>query len=145
MKYIAPVVILLCLASIGGYAQGQTATARMAECLIASTTGADRVALARWVGFAVIAHPSIRESVAIPKQVVDSSDVETAELITQLMTVRCLKETRNAAKENDSSIEDAFKVLGQVAMQEIMMDGSVDARIGAFIEYIDESSFSVFH
>ena len=130
--------LLLC----ANVAHAQNASDRLASCLVSSTTGADRVELARWVGIAIVAHPSIRDSIAVPKQVIDQSDIVIAELVTQLLTVRCRDESRDAVDESYSGIEAAFGALGQVAMAELMMDEAVEERIMGFIDYVDDSALS---
>ncbi|OAN71763.1 hypothetical protein A8B83_11035 [Rhodobacteraceae bacterium EhC02] len=98
--------------------------------------------MARWIGFAIIAHPSVSENVAVPKVVIDQSDQEIAELLTQLMTDRCRAQSIASLAESDASFENAFEVLGAVAMEELMRDKAVEARITAFAALIDESRFS---
>lgn len=122
----------------------QTAATKLGDCLVASTTGADRVALARWIGFAIAAHPSIKDSIAVPATSLNESDRDIASLVTQLMTVNCVNEARDAMNdgENGVAIEQAFEVLGQVAMSEIMMNEDVNFRIAGFVKYLDESALS---
>jgi hypothetical protein len=123
-----------------GTAIAQEQTARMADCLVQSTTGADRVGLARWIGFAIAAHPSVASRVAIPQISIDETDNEIGTLMTDLLTVHCAAQTR-AALEADGEIafENAFAVLGDVAMQEAMMSDAVNARIMGFMRYVDEN------
>ncbi|WP_339758819.1 hypothetical protein [uncultured Sulfitobacter sp.] len=141
MKILAPLFAMFC--SISTFAYSDTTTDKLGSCLVNSTTGSDRVALARWIGFAIISHPSIRDSVAIPRLAIDVSDREIAELMTDLITVRCLDEARPAFADGGSVFEDAFTALGQVAMQELLMNQDVDARISAFAEYLEDSTFEV--
>tara|TARA_R110002126_G_scaffold167330_5_gene315629 strand:+ start:87804 stop:88001 length:198 start_codon:yes stop_codon:yes gene_type:complete len=63
--------------------------------------------------------------------------------MTDLITVRCLDEARPAFADGGSVFEDAFTALGQVAMQELLMNQDVDARISAFAEYLEDSTFEV--
>jgi hypothetical protein len=58
--------------------------------------------------------------------------------MTDLLRVHCPAQAR-AALEADGEIafENAFAVLGEVAMQEAMMGDAVNARIMGFMRYAD--------
>ena len=60
--------------------------------------------------------------------------------MTDLLRVQCPAQAR-ATLEADGEIafENAFAVLGEVAMQEAMMSDAVNARIMGFMRYVDEN------
>lgn len=94
--------------------------------------------LVRWIGFSVAAHPSMAANIAIPQVSVDQTNEQVGALVTDLLAVRCREQTVAAyAEDGDVAIENAFKVLGEVAMAEAMMDASVAGRMNGFLNHLD--------
>ena len=56
-----------------------------------------------------------------------------AALVTRLLSVDCLAQARTAIK-----LGSAFKSLGELAMQEVMNNPSVNASIGEYMKYLDQ-------
>jgi len=140
MRYFT--FLVLFLAAFGTQANAQDIGQRLANCLIAQTTGSDRVALARWIGFSIAAHSSIARSVAIPEDTLEQSDKQIANLMTDLLTQRCVDETRAVfAVGGDAAMESAFDALGRVAMSEVMLDENVNSSLTRFLNYLNESEF----
>ncbi len=62
-----------------------------------------------------------------------------AEIVTKLLAEKCRNETAAAVKyEGDKSLEEAFGLLGRVAMSGIMTDDKVNKALGRYSQYIDE-------
>lgn len=140
MRYFT--FLVLFLASFGTQANAQDIGQRLANCLISQTTGSDRVALARWIGFSIAAHSSIARSVAIPEETLEQSDKRIANLLTELLTQRCVDETRAVfLVGGDAAMESAFDALGRVAMSEVMLDQNVNSSLTRFLNHVDESEF----
>lgn len=137
------ILVVLFFAAFGGaQANSQDLGQRLANCLIAQTTGSDRVALARWIGFSIAAHASIARSVAIPEETLEQSDKRIANLLTELLTQRCVAETRAVfLVGGDAAMESAFDALGRVAMSEVMLDENVNSSLTRFLNHVDESAF----
>ncbi|MCK8514766.1 hypothetical protein M0534_00265 [Methylonatrum kenyense] len=122
-------------------ASAQTASERLGNCLVQSSTGAQRIILARWIGLALLAHPSVRDSVAVPNQVVNETNRDAARTFTHLISEACRTQSSDALREGVGAFEAAFEVLGEIAMQEITSDADVDARLMGFLDYMNEDDF----
>ncbi len=62
-----------------------------------------------------------------------------AALVTRLLSVDCLAQARTAIKlEGSAAFGSAFKSLGELAMQEVMNNPSVNASIGEYMKYLDQ-------
>lgn len=141
-RLIATLLISACLVAP---LNAQGAGSSLAECLVSQTTGADRVGLARWIGFAIAAHPSISRSVAIPEEAVERTDMQIGHLLTVLLTDRCKDEALYAFRDGgNGAFESAFEALGRVAMSEVMMDNEVNSALTKFLDYVDSSVFEEF-
>lgn len=125
-------------------AQSQESAAALKTCLADNTSGKDRKDLARWIFLALAAHPELKED-ASPNAAAagDESSRTMAALVTRLLTESCLNETRAVLQSGQSqSLQLAFEGLGQLAMQELMADKSVQASMSLFERYVDQKRFT---
>jgi hypothetical protein len=112
----------------------------LSKCLVASTTQADRVALARWIFIAFAAHPSVAPISTVKPADIESANAEIASLFMKLLTESCREKTKMAMKyEGPAAIQLSFQTLGQVAGMELASNASVQARMSGFSKHIDES------
>lgn len=129
MKFLArtSVVIAISLLSVTTSQAGEYADA-LSNCLTASTTGQDRIDLARWVFSGMSMHPQA----AILAHVADKDREEVTKtaqaLYARLKTQQCAKEFKNAQlQEGGAGVQAGFKVLGEMAMLELMRNPGVQA------------------
>jgi hypothetical protein len=115
----------------------------LGQCLADNTSGRDRKDLARWVFLAMAAHPEIKDlSKATPADA-DGASKTTGALITRLLTQSCAKEARmTMAAGGANALQFAFQMLGQLAMQELMSDGSVGQSMGAIERHVDQKKIN---
>jgi len=139
-RLFLPSILVLCSLT----AAAQTSTQALSQCLADSTTGKDRKDLARWVFFAMAAHPEI-EQYAAPAVAEASEEAHKAmaATFTRLLAESCVPQTQAAFKEGGSkAIEMAFQTLGQLAMQEIMSNPNVNAGMTKFEKFLDRDKLS---
>ncbi len=121
-------------------AQAGPASDVLGQCLVAQTTGAERVMMIRWVTFAFAAHPQLGSAVTVDKGLVESTDREMAALFTALLADRCRAETEAAFDaEGQLAFQQAFMVLGQVASQELALAPEVNAAMSGFLNFLDNA------
>ena len=132
----AIVTLVLCTLSLNAHA-GPSADA-LGKCLADNTTGKERKDLARWIFLAMSTHPEIKRFSTTTSADLEQSSKTTGALFTKLLTESCVTELRATVQaEGPQSLQAAFSTLGQVAMQELMSDGGVNAAIGAFERHMD--------
>jgi hypothetical protein len=123
-------------------AQAQASVDALRTCVTDNTSGKDRKDLAKWVFFAMAAHPEIKPyvgaNVAGPA---DESSKTMASLVTRLLTESCANEVKAVMKtpQGSEAVKLAFTTLGQLAMQELMADDAVKGSMGAFEQYVDQA------
>lgn len=113
----------------------------LGTCFVDNTTGKDRKELARWIFMAVTAHPDIRELSAATEEQIVQSNKNMAILVTRLLTENCTAEVRAARNEGggaNTNMFQAFKSLGEVAMQELMGNRNVAKSVGDYVQYLDK-------
>jgi len=111
-------------------------------CVTDNTSGKDRKDLAKWVFFAMAAHPEIRQYAdAKVADAADESSKTMAALVTRLLTDSCVSEVKAVMKTGQGSeaVKLAFTTLGALAMQELMADKAVQDAMGSFGRYVDQT------
>ncbi len=105
-------------------------------------TGRERKNLAKWIFFAIAAHPEIKSYSRVTETDQDQTNQLVGKLITRLMTEDCPAQAKAALKKDGAAaLEQAFGLVGQVAMQELMTDNAVSQSISGFENYLDQAKF----
>lgn len=138
MKTIIRVILLgICLA-IAAPVCSASAVDDLGICLVDSLNGKERKALAKWIFFAIAAHPEINSYSSVSGKNRQESDVYIGKLITRLLTDNCPGELRKANEADPLAIQKAFELVGKVAMQELMADENVMKAITNYANYVDQ-------
>ncbi|PLY02551.1 MAG: hypothetical protein C0623_03560 [Desulfuromonas sp.] len=133
-------IIMLTLTPVITHA-GQAAQ-DLAVCLTDSINGKERKNLAKWIYFGMSTHSTIKPYTKATQKDFDGMNKYVGGLITRLMTEDCPQTANAAFKEGGtSSIQYAFGIVGEVAMQELMTEPSVSQALGAFEKYLDQDKF----
>ena len=135
---------ILCLAAVAtvfcapGLARAGVFTDDMSKCLVHSASPEDQKDLVIWIFSAMSAHPAAAPYVKMSNDQRTVLNKKAAELMQRLLTSDCRKETVAALKyEGAISIQQAFGVLGQVAMQGLMTDPDVNKSMEGLGEAVD--------
>ncbi len=120
----------------------QSVTNIFASCMVDALNGKERKNLAKWVFFAVAAHPEIKSYSKATPQDIETSDKYVGALITRLLTDNCPTELQAASKEDPLALQKGFQLVGQVAMQELMADQSVMQAISNYARYADQDKIN---
>jgi hypothetical protein len=132
------------LLAVSVSAQAEQPADALRACLADTTSGKDRKDLARWIFLGIAAHPEMKQyASSTAAAVVDDSSRTMAALVTRLLTESCAKQAKAVAQSGQSaqSMQLAFQGLGQLAMQELMTDKSVQDAMGLFERYLDQERF----
>ena len=122
--------------------QDNQSSQQLASCFTDSLNGRERKELAKWIFVAISTHSTLEPYANISTADRDSTDLFTANLITRLMTQDCPNQVKFAMKQHGSAaLVNAFKLVGEVAMQELMNDANVNRSISGFERYLDEDKF----
>ena len=120
-----------------------SATDALSTCLADNTTGKDRKDMARWIFVGMASHPEITTLSNVTQANRDELDKIMATMITRLMTESCLTQAQSAIKKDGGeAFQDAFGVVGKLAMQELMSNPKVSASFSIFTKYIDQKKLN---
>ncbi len=124
-------------------AQAGTEAQQLGVCLTDSLDGKERKSLAKWIFFGMSTHSTIEQYSSISAADIENSDRYVGFLITRLLTEDCPEQAKSAFEEGGTGgLEYAFRIVGRVAMQEIMTEPKVTQSLGAFEKYLDRERFS---
>lgn len=146
MKLVAALGAFL----IGSNVQAQTlvatpdgASRALGQCFVLKTTGADRLLVARWLAGAMGMGDATRDLVTVDETAKLATDKAMAALFTRLFTKDCAEQAAPLVKaQNQSGMEAAGGMLGEMAMRELMSDPKVSASTFAYLQFIDPAKFA---
>lgn len=137
-KLLLKCTLLLTLIIPIAYSPDASANANtLGQCMVDNLNGKERKFLARWVFFAMGTHPEIKKYSNATEQDIQASNVKTGKLFNRLLTEDCPKELAVASQIDRYAIEKAFELVGQVAMQELITDPSVNQALTGYVEHTD--------
>ncbi len=110
----------------------------LSRCLVESSTSDDKIALVKWMYTSMSLHPAVADISAVKEKHRDTANKDMAELMVDLISVRCLDQSKKAIKyEGEVALQASFSVLGQVAGQELFADPNVAEGLNGLEKHID--------
>ncbi|MBU2966177.1 hypothetical protein Q4508_19855 [Amphritea sp. 2_MG-2023] len=106
----------------------------LGTCFIDSLTGKERKELVKWMYFSMSAHPELEPHANISLDDLQGSHQTIAKLITRLFP----NEARAARKADPQALKKALKLVGKVAMQDILTDKAVRAAVNDYTRFVDQ-------
>lgn len=137
MKKLTTAVLLISVALLGGTAYAAAPAKDLGTCMIDALNGKERKLLAKWVFFAMAAHPDIKTYSKITPKDVDTSDRFIGGLVTRLLTKDCPTQLKAANAADPMALKKSFELVGRVAMQELMSNQNVMKSISNYANYAD--------
>lgn len=119
------------------------ATDALTQCLTSHVSETDKTALVRWTFTLMAHHPEVKPLANIsPAQQVEA-DKGMANIMTRLFTEDCPQQIKAAiAEDGQASLYAAFKVVGEVAMLDLMSHPDVTGGGMTFTQYLDMEKIS---
>ena len=110
----------------------------MGQCLVRSTTPADKTTFVRWMFSMMALHPDVQDLSKVTDAERASLNQNVASLMASLLTKSCLKESQEALKyEGAATLESSFGLLGQVAARELFIHPDVAAGLADFGKIVE--------
>ncbi len=110
----------------------------LGTCLVDSLTGKERKNLAKWIYFAIAAHPEMSSYSNIKQEDRVKIDKYVGTLVTRLLAEDCASEVKSAQKADPLALGKAFELVGQVAMQELVTNQDVETSLYSYVKYTDQ-------
>ena len=114
----------------------------LSKCIVEKTTKEEKNLLMKWMFVVISEHPAIPEDYKISNADKALSDIDMANIVMNIFQTHCSTEGKQAMQyEGESSIAESFRLLGEVAMRNFLMNAEVNYAAGRFTDYIDEEEF----
>lgn len=143
VRRLAHVAALAAAVVLGGFAPRAAAGPYgddLGKCLVSATTAEEKNRLIRWIFSMMARHPDVQGACAITTEQQAAISKEVGQLFQRLITESCVTQARTAIRyEGNATIEQAFSVLGQVSMRELMTSPKVAEGLSEFTSYLDEA------
>lgn len=143
-RLLRALALLLLLAAVpvrpARAAESPTAlrTDDLTECLLRSTSPADRTLLVQWIFALVALHPDVQSVALVSDSTRTVLNRGVARLMERLLTESCPAQARAAIKaQGPKAFESSFGVLGQVATQSLFTSPQVTAGMNEFVAFFD--------
>jgi hypothetical protein len=122
----------------GALAQANAGTESLGQCLIRSTTPADRKALAQWAFATMSLDPDVAPLAAITPAQRDAINRKTGAVVTTLLADSCRVQAQLAlANGGTAAVETAFETWGRWAATGLVSQPQVVQGMGGLLQYID--------
>jgi hypothetical protein len=115
----------------------------LSRCLIEKSTSNDKIKLVKWMFTAMSLHPAVNGLARVTKADRDAANKEMAELMMDLITVRCVEQSKKAVQyEGAVAIQTSFQLFGQIAGKELFSNPQVAEGMSGLQKYIDADRFN---
>lgn len=142
MKKILLTASIFVTSLLPSYVSASHEAQQLAVCLTNSLNGKERKNLAKWIYLGMSTHSIIKPFSNVTEQDIDETNRYVGALVTRLLTEDCPKQAKVAIEVGgQEAMENAFGIVGEVAMQELMTEPSVGNALGAFDKYLNQDKF----
>lgn len=136
MKRSVLALFLYCLSLA---ANAQPAIEAFSNCIADNSSGKDRKEMARWIFVSMGAHPEIKSIASISATAPEETSKTMGELVTRLLGENCPREAKLAIEvAGPNALEAGFKLLGELAMRELMTNKEVSISLGLYEKYLNK-------
>lgn len=110
----------------------------MGECIVRSTSAADRKTLVRWVFVAFSRHPDLADVMQVEPERRTAAEAEVGRLFERLLAHDCIAEFKASVRNGDNSgTGEAFRRIGEIAFEGIADDPAVKRELAATMSHVD--------
>lgn len=136
--FMRNMALLLAILGTPSLAYSGTFTDAMTHCLADSTTGKDRIDLARMMFSVIALHPDLTDIASILPDKRDNIYKSSGLIYNRLMGEVCNKELKAAIQfEGEAAAKAGYEFLGKLAMQELISNPSVTSGFSDAGKHID--------
>jgi hypothetical protein len=136
------VIATLIIAVTSGMSNAQLQTNALGECMAQQTSGADREHFAKWIFSVLALHPVAEPLANVSDGERERIDSQMAMLVTRLIAEDCMEEAKVALNRDEQEFINAFRLMGEIAVQELFRDQGVNQASENYIKYLDDENFS---
>lgn len=111
---------------------------QLSQCLVKSTTAADKTAVLQWTFVALSAHPELKKFSNVNEEQRTQLDKNLAQTLQRILTEQCSAQTQAVIKaEGFQAVGESFQELGSITGEEILKTPEVKDQLKGVVRYID--------
>ena len=111
---------------------------QLSNCLVKSTTAADKTTVLQWTFVALSAHPELKKFSNVNEAQRTQLDKNLAQVLQRILVEQCSAQTKAViAAEGVQAVGDSFQELGQITGEEILENPEVKSQLKGVLRYVD--------
>ena len=134
---------LLVVSALMGATQMASASVtvdELSDCLVKSTTDADKKAVLQWTFVALSAHPDLQSFSQVTTEQRDGLDKNLAQVLQRILVDQCSAETKAVIQTDGlQAVGDSFQELGQETGEQILKTPEIKDQYKGLVRYLDLS------
>lgn len=113
---------------------------KLSDCLVKSTTDADKKAVLQWTFVALSAHPDLQSFSQVTTEQRDGLDKNLAQVLQRILVDQCSAETKAVIQTDGlQAVGDSFQELGQETGEQILKTPEIKDQYKGLVRYLDLS------
>ncbi|OTG92104.1 hypothetical protein B9T34_01865 [Acinetobacter sp. ANC 3813] len=111
---------------------------QLSDCLVKSTTAADKTTVLQWTFVALSAHPELKKFSNVNEEQRTQLDKNLAQILQRILVEQCSAQTKAVIQaEGVQAVGDSFQELGSITGEEILKTPEVKEQLKGVVRYID--------
>lgn len=111
---------------------------QLSECLMKSTTAADKTAVMQWTFTALAAHPDLKAYSNVTDAQRDALDQKLATVLQRIIVEQCSTQAKAVIQtEGLQAVGDSFQELGRSTGEQILKNSEVKDQLKGVVRYLD--------
>jgi hypothetical protein len=118
--------------------QASPAQDQLSQCLIQSTTAADKTSVLQWTFAALSTHPDLKAFAQVSDAQKEQLDQNFAAVLQRIVVEQCSTQAKAVIQEDGvEGIGSSFQELGQITGEEILKNPEIKAQLKGVLRYVD--------
>lgn len=120
------------------FAVAGQAVDQLSECLVKSTTAADKTTVLQWTFTALAQHPELKTFSQVTPEQKTALDKSLAQTLQRILTEQCSTQAQAVIKaEGLEAVGNSFQELGSITGEEILKTPEIKQQLNGVLKYID--------
>ncbi|EZQ02395.1 signal peptide protein [Acinetobacter sp. Ver3] len=123
---------------VSTFSNAGAAVDQLSDCLVKSTTAADKTTVLQWTYSALSTHPDLKGFSNVSAEQRTALDQKLAQVLQRVIVEQCSTQTKAVIQaEGIQAVGESFQALGRSAGEEIIKNPEVNNQLKGVVRYID--------
>lgn len=137
-RLASSMVVVAGLVGATQVANAGQAVDQLSECLVKSTTAADKTAVLQWTFTALAQHPELKAFSNVTAEQKTALDKSLAQTLQRILVEQCSTQAQAVIKtEGLQSLGESFQELGSITGEEILKTPEIKQQLNGVLKYVD--------